>query len=339
MAETVSAYVVADMFLRALGAPSTPAMKRAVAIWLRFESGGRITGNNPWNLHGGQPCREADRYCTGPQYRTHPGQIGNRYAGPGDQNVAVFGTLQQGTAASARNLIRLSPSYGYGKVIAEARQGDALGFLNALQQSSWSAGHYGYSKLVNAFKGSFNYNTKMTLNPVGGGSTGPTPSPTPGGGGGGGGGGLPGDPGSADTVPEIIQLIQNITGKGANDVLTQADLEKFARAWGGSHWQVIYNEVLAPFVGKTNRELATELEKGGLEIPVVSDIGRIADTFNDIVGQAGDIFLFVLGVGIGGILTVVGANMLLTTTGPTKPLQAELVLPEGGTIHSHLSRK
>ena len=166
---TVKSYTVASMFLRALGAPDTSAMRRAVAIWLRFESGGSITGNNPWNLHNGAPCKSASRYCPGAG--SLPGQIGNRYAGPGDQNVAVFRTLDDGTRASAQNLIRLAPSYGYGKVISEARQGDAIGFLVALQNSSWSAGHYGYSKLVTAFRGSFNYNTTLTLRAVGGGSS------------------------------------------------------------------------------------------------------------------------------------------------------------------------
>lgn len=169
MAETVPAYTVAAMFLRHLGAPVTPAMQRAVAIWLRFESGGTIRGNNPWNLHSGAACPQSQGYCPG--NGSLPGQIGNRYAGPGDRNVAVFRTLDDGVKASANNLIRLSPNYGYGKVIAEARQGDALGFLVALQNSSWSAGHYSYSKLVSAFRGSFNYNTALVLSPVGGGSS------------------------------------------------------------------------------------------------------------------------------------------------------------------------
>lgn len=169
MAE-VRAYDVASMFLRALGAPDTTNMRRAVAIWLRFESGGRITGNNPWNLHNGPPCKSSSRYCPG--VGSLPGQIGNRYAGPGDQNVAVFRTLNDGVRANANNLIRLSPSYGYGVVISEARQGDAIGFLRALQNSSWSAGHYGYSKLVNAFGNGLNYNSVMTTSmPTGVGTT------------------------------------------------------------------------------------------------------------------------------------------------------------------------
>lgn len=336
MANTVSAYTVADMFLRALGAPTTTPMKRAVAIWLRFESGGRITGNNPWNLHGGAPCKEADRVCIGPQYRTHAGQVGNRYAGPGDQNVAIFGTLKEGTDASAANLRRLAPSYGYGRVISEARQGDAIGFLVALQNSSWSAGHYGYSKLVSAFRGNFNYNTPMLLQSPGGGAPGGSPNP-PGG---------PNEGGGGNTSPTytldgIIAAISRITGKGANDILTEADIRKIAAKYDAP--ELWYNELGKDFVGKKVSDLAKEMLKGGVRIPFISDtvdsIGDIANTLNDIVGQAGDIFLFALGLLIGGTLTVYGARMLLSTTGPAKPLQAELVLPEGGTVHSHLSRR
>lgn len=191
MANTIPAYDVAAMFLRALGAPVTPAMQRAVAIWLRYESGGHITGNNPWNLHSGTACTGAYPgavssvtkagttvwYCPG--NGSLPGQIGNRYAGPRDKNVAVFRTMQDGANASANNLIRLAPSYGYGKVISEARAGDAIGFLTALQNSSWSEGHYSHSKLVNAFRGAFNYNTTMTYGfPPGVGDT-PAGPPAP----------------------------------------------------------------------------------------------------------------------------------------------------------------
>lgn len=116
------------MFLVALGAPTTDPMIKAVGAWLLAESGGHITGNNPWNLHSSGGL---------------PGQTGSRYAGPGDKNVAVFSTLQAGCTASAMNLERLAPSYGYGTVISQARAGNAIGFLDALASSSWSAGHYG----------------------------------------------------------------------------------------------------------------------------------------------------------------------------------------------------
>jgi hypothetical protein len=136
-------------------------MRRAVAIWLAFESGKTVIGNNPWNLHSGAVCSAAKGYCPG--QGTLSGQIGNRYAGPGDQNVAVFATLDAGAKANAQNLIRNSGSYGYGAVITGARAGDPLAFLTALQNSSWSSGHYGYSKLTTAFRGISSYNNALTL--------------------------------------------------------------------------------------------------------------------------------------------------------------------------------
>jgi hypothetical protein len=57
----------------------------------------------------------------------------------------------------------LAPSYGYGKVITAARAGDALAFMTALQNSSWSAGHYNYSKLTGALGSALEYNTALTL--------------------------------------------------------------------------------------------------------------------------------------------------------------------------------
>jgi hypothetical protein len=162
-------YDIADMFLGALNAPKTPGMRRAVAIWLKFESGGNITGNNPWNLHSGVSCPQSSGFCPG--QGNLPGQIGNRYAGPGDQNVAVFGTLNDGVKASAANLQRVQGA-GYDRVVSQAQAGSPLGFLVALQQSKWSAGHYSFSKLTSAYGSGTSYNSTVTLNSVGGGKGG-----------------------------------------------------------------------------------------------------------------------------------------------------------------------
>lgn len=316
---TVPAYTIADMFLRALGAPTSNAMRRAVAIWLRFESGGTIIGNNPWNLHGGTPCPPSRGYCPG-NIGVHKGQIGNRYAGPGDQNVAVFATLDAGTRASAQNLIRLAPSYGYGKVINEARAGNALGFLRALQQSSWSAGHYGYTKLVNAFTGSFNYNTKMIVKPIGGGTTGIIPV--------------------SYNDQDIAQQIARLLGKSPSDVLTADDLTKLKGLYGNVQ---IMNDILDKYEGKTISELAKDAHFqdifSGFGIPdTLGDagdaLGNIAASIGTFVAEAGDIFLFVLGIGVGGIMAFYGFSMMMTVTG-TKPavIRAELVPPKEGVVH------
>lgn len=165
-----TSYDVARSFLRMIGAPVTDSMTRAVAIWIRFESGGTIRGNNPWNLHSGDACPADKGYCPGEG--NLPGQIGNRYAGPGDRNVAVFATLDDGIRASVVNLTRRPPGdwTGYDLVVKALREGRAVGFLTALQNSKWSAGHYSYSKLVNAFSSSLNYNQTIKFVNYGGGS-------------------------------------------------------------------------------------------------------------------------------------------------------------------------
>lgn len=117
------------LFLGYLGAPTTADMVRAVLAWLRQESGGRIYGNNPWNLHS---------------WGGLPGQIGYRDVGPGDKNVAVFRSLEEGVKAAVNNLVRLkNAGYGYDVVIREAQSGDYQGFLYALCKSSWAASRYG----------------------------------------------------------------------------------------------------------------------------------------------------------------------------------------------------
>lgn len=135
---------IAHAFLRALGAPDTPAMRAAVKAWLRAEGISSVKRNNPWNLHQGAACggdNDRGKFC--PRHAL-PGQIGVVNVSPSDKNVAVFSTLDAGVAANANNLIRLQGSgYGYDRVIKYARKGDAQGFLNALARSSWSAGRYG----------------------------------------------------------------------------------------------------------------------------------------------------------------------------------------------------
>jgi len=158
-----TSYDIARSFLRAIGAPVTDGMTRAVAIWLRFESGSVVRGNNPWNLHSGAPCTAEKGYCPG--QGSLPGQIGNRYAGTGDRNVAVFRTIDDGVNAAANNLTKRPAGdwTGYDKVVAAARSGNPVGFLTALQSSKWSAGHYSYSKLVAAFASALPYNTTITF--------------------------------------------------------------------------------------------------------------------------------------------------------------------------------
>lgn len=119
----------AQMFLRVLGADwHDPYLVRAVVAWFRQESGSvaRVVGNNPFNIRPGV----ASKYASG----TRRGRVGS---------FLVFRRLSRGFGGAALVLRTLAPTYGYGRVIEEARAGDALGFLAALALSSWDASHYG----------------------------------------------------------------------------------------------------------------------------------------------------------------------------------------------------
>lgn len=139
----------AKYFQQAVGGPLNAEMSAAIQSWLVHESGTRIIGNNPWNLHVGPAC---PINATGSVLGINPSQVlsgvggllGNRYAGSGDRNVAIYDTLQHGVQACVANLISHGSDYAhYDKVLAAARAGDGLAFLNALAASSWSAGRYG----------------------------------------------------------------------------------------------------------------------------------------------------------------------------------------------------
>ncbi len=141
----------ATPFLVALNAKLSPQMKAAVSAWQLQESGSNVRGNNPWNLHIGPACPSTagegvKGYKPSQPLRstTIAGLIGNRYAGTGDRNVAIFDTPEHGSAACARNLLSHGTDWtGYSKVVQSARIGDPVGFLNALAASAWSAGRYG----------------------------------------------------------------------------------------------------------------------------------------------------------------------------------------------------
>jgi len=155
---TITGGQIATKLLQDLNAPVNTATVRAVAIWLAFESGSTIAGNNPWNIHG-------------------TGNCGYRMADTPLAKVAVYCTIDDGVAASAR---LLSNSSYYTAVVAALRKGDVVGFFWALVKSPWSASHYGgdISKFWGAFTGSYNYSSKVYTLSSGGSTTGGTGSGT-----------------------------------------------------------------------------------------------------------------------------------------------------------------
>lgn len=147
---------VAALFLSDIHAPQTPDNMRAVKIWLAAENSNPTLRNNPWNLHQGAACGNTGDFCA---RSVLPGQTGVVNVNASDKNVAVFSSLGAGVQANVNNLTSLSksnPEYGYGAVITSIQNSDPVGFLTALGNSAWSAGHYqqnGSNSLVKAFNG------------------------------------------------------------------------------------------------------------------------------------------------------------------------------------------
>lgn len=130
----VAEATLASAFLKKLGAPDTPLMRKAVIAWMRHESGSTIIGNNPFNLR--PSAAAASGVAT----------VGSRHSvSSGD--FAVFATPQDGAAAAAGLLLSGGNDWrGYGGVVKSARKGDPIGFLDALARSAWSGSRYGGPK-------------------------------------------------------------------------------------------------------------------------------------------------------------------------------------------------
>jgi hypothetical protein len=119
---------LADLFLDALEAPKSPAMRGAVLAWVRSEGWdhGVLYNNNPLSLRvrGAGVCR--------------------RWNSAG---VAVLDSPERGMRYAALRLARPENAiYGYGAIVAAARAGAARDFLLAVARSAWSGDyHYGCS--------------------------------------------------------------------------------------------------------------------------------------------------------------------------------------------------
>lgn len=105
---------IGRMLLQKLGIEPTPDMIRAVVAWVSTE-GTTVKGNNPLLLK-----------TTG--MNDLPGQVGRDADG-----YAVFGTLEDGIAASAKEI-----ASGYPGLVAAARSGDPERFLVGVERSGWA---------------------------------------------------------------------------------------------------------------------------------------------------------------------------------------------------------
>jgi len=151
---TVAQRAMGKAFLKLLGAKNNSKMIYAIIAWTLCE-GASPKANNPWNYHYGSYCPKdhpseikgfahSQRLPADPAF---PGVIGNYYAAPSDQNVAIYATITDGLRTSAENLLSgLTPARswtGYGPVVLAARRGDPGAFCDALAKSKWAADKYG----------------------------------------------------------------------------------------------------------------------------------------------------------------------------------------------------
>jgi len=157
MTTTPSERAMGKGFLKLIGAPYSSRMVYAVSAWVRAETGRAVVGNNPFNQHAGPPCSPVAPATVKvgrtlvphsqhlPMDPHFPGLIGNRYAGAGDKNVAIYATIADGLKQSADNLLRGQHDTwtGYWPVVLAARRDDPKGFMDALAKSKWAASRYG----------------------------------------------------------------------------------------------------------------------------------------------------------------------------------------------------
>ena len=158
MTTTASERAMARAFMKLISAPYSSRVGYAIIAWVRSETGRTIVGNNPWNQHAGPACPPTagsmvkcnGRLVPHSQRITNgfdPCLIGNRYAGTGDRNVAIYSSIACGLQTSADNLLSgLSPQRAWTKydhVVIAARKNDPKGFMDALASSAWAADRYG----------------------------------------------------------------------------------------------------------------------------------------------------------------------------------------------------
>lgn len=273
-----TSYDIARSLIRKLGGnPNNTALVRAVAIWMRFETGSTITGNNPWNIRGKGPC-------------------GGHYFGSNGP-FKTYCSLDQGLTDTAR-LLSIS-SYGYPKIKAAVVAGDARGFLVAVYTSKWchsATQTYCYNNgrsLLNAFAGSLSYNWTPSYRNGSPGSVS------------GGGNAIPASTGTpAFQTVDLRTWVQGILGPDATSdhVITAQDVDKLFIDVKARF------DALGDFPGKdaalagVSTGLATMIGKkvsdlsGNITLPArpAGDQGGPLEAIAGALGGIGDIFAFLL---------------------------------------------
>lgn len=324
-----TSYDVSRQVVQKLGGdPNNKNIVRAVAIWLRFESGGTIFGNNPWNM---RPGSDYGNVCT---------------KGVDGKNFVKFCTINDGTTAVARRLSK-NDYRGYAPIGAAIRRGDPIAMFYALARSKWSADHYGGgTKLIGAFNSSLPYNYTVAFRDRAGGTGGGTSPGT----GGTTGGIVPVNYAPGVTLAAITEFLSSIGGSisdplitpGATPAANSAKRDAFLN-WlrqkgliGSGDMRDLavgtaYQRVAAK--GGTWADLPAELANTGIDPgKVVADIGQsiqdVAKALGDAFGWIAQVGAFLLdtenwlymgSVTFGGILVVVGGRYVIAATGANAP--------------------
>lgn len=212
--------VARDLVAKLGGDPHNTAIVKAVAVWLRFESGGNVTGNNPWNITGHGDCG------------THTFK-GNHLT------FATYCSIGSGTSATADLLKRKS---AYGGIVKAIRAGDSLGFFAALVKSPWDGGHYAGSigNMIAAWKSTFSQSTTLSFSPGNGQNV------------------TQGTLAAFVTPGDFAQELAKVLGVGLNDKLTAAQV-KVAAEWLAANHPESYDVASATqqLTGKSLAEWAS----------------------------------------------------------------------------------
>lgn len=138
-----------------------------LAAQVQKENSGKVYANNPMNLRdtiGHKAWVKAGKPAKAAKYFNYKGQIGWHTPPTGGYDDFVsFDNIASGAAANVANYARGTVAYGYDKVLAAGRAGNAVGLAYAIEASKWSEDHYGADLSTNPHGPGFIVNTTQKV--------------------------------------------------------------------------------------------------------------------------------------------------------------------------------
>lgn len=259
------------------GNPGNTAIVKAVAIWLAYESGSTIYGNNPWNM------------------RPTSLPPGVKSCGTDRKNFIKFCNVDDGIKTAAYQLNK-DDWRGYRAISNAIRAGNVSAFFYALAKSKWSSDNYGGGgKFFSAFSSGANYNRTLSFKERGGGT-----SP---------GGGSVGSSSANAILATAISSFQDVLRKlgistDPGHIITPEEAAKIADEYanrynfqkGSSVWNEIKNSFAGKSVADASKDQSIIPDIPGAINALGETIGDVALTFIivliGLVFIAGGIFLF-----------------------------------------------